>query len=160
MSEETTLKVDGLEKLLKALKAKPPVARVGILGDKSTRSGGGGGQPTNAEVGAAHEFGAPARGLPARSFLRVPISENLQKEMEKSQAFDEQVLSEVIKSGSVLAWMQKIAILAEGIVSDAFDSKGFGKWPSWSSPNYTNNAGQVLVDTKQLRESITSEVKA
>jgi hypothetical protein len=76
-----TLNVKGLDQLLKALKSKPPLARVGILGDKSVRATEGTFQ-TNAEIGAAHEFGTTT--IPARSFLRVPISQNLQKEMEQS----------------------------------------------------------------------------
>lgn len=156
MSETVTLKVEGLDKLLKALKAKPPTTRVGILGDKAVREKS---KSSNADVGAAHEFGAPARGIPQRSFLRVPISEKLSKEMENSGALDKKVLADVIRSGSVLPWMKKIAVLAEGIVSDAFDTAGFGKWKGWKNPNYTNNANQILVDTQQLRNSITSEVK-
>ena len=157
MSDDTvTINVKGLDQLLKALKAGPPIARVGILGDKTVRSGGGSFQ-TNAEIGAAHEFGTSK--MPARSFLRVPISQNLQKEMESSGALDKKTLNEVVKQGSVLPWVKKIAILAEGIVADAFDTAGFGKWPGWKNPNYTNNSGQLLVDTKQLRDSITSEVK-
>lgn len=153
MSEDdTTLDVKGLEQILKALKAKPPVARIGILG-----GGARFGQKatTNAEVGAAHEFGTSK--LPQRSFLRVPISENLQKRMEATQALDKDTLKEVIQSGSVLGWITKVAIIAENIVLDAFDSNGFGKWPSWKS-GYTNNTGQILVDTQQLRNSITYDV--
>lgn len=160
MSEAFTLNTKGLDQLLKALKAEPPQARVGVLGSKATRnSGGGKAVSSNAEIGAVHEYGAPARGIPARSFLRVPISENLQKEMEKSGALDKKVMAEVVNQGTVVPWLKKVAVLAEGIVSDAFATAGFGKWAPWAVPNYTNNAGQILVDTKQLRESITSEVK-
>lgn len=162
MSDDNTvtLSTQGLDKLLKALKAKPPRARVGILGGKTQRGVWGTHEAsTNAEIGAAHEFGSPARGLPQRSFLRVPISDNLQKEMEQSGALDKDTLTEVIKTGSVLSWVKKIAILSEGIVADAFATGGFGKWAPWQTKNYSNNANMLLVDTTQLRESITSEVK-
>lgn len=160
MSDEIfTLKIRGLDQLVKALKAKPPVARVGILGDKTNRAPAEGetNTPTNAEVGASHEFGTST--LPKRSFLVTPISDQLDKEMLKSGALDKEVLSDVITQASLLPWVKKIAALAEGIVVDAFDTGGFGKWNGWKNPNYTNNAGQILVDTKQLRDSITSEVK-
>ena len=162
---ETILNVKGLDQLVKALKVKPPVARVGILQSKVHFAQLKAGQkmpthaPTNAEVGAAHEFGAPARNLPQRSFLRVPISEHLQSYMEKSGALDKDTLRDVIKSGTITPWMKKIAALADNIVMDAFESGGFGKWPQWAVPGYSNNAGMLLVDTKQLRNSITSEVK-
>lgn len=166
--ESDTVNVKGLDLLLKALKvSKPPSARVGILGDKNKPHfvSAKAGQklpnhiPTNAEIGAVHEFGSPKRGIPPRSFLRIPISEKLQKYMEDAGAFDEDVFAKVIKTGSVLPWLKKIAILGEAIVSDAFDSAGFGKWKGWKNPNYTNQTNQILVDTQQLRNSITSEVK-
>jgi len=169
MSDEAidTFNVDGLEQLLKALHVRPPVARVGILGGKDTRQAPEragwvskeieSAPPTNSEIGAAHEFGSPARGLPQRSFLRMPIGNNLQKELERSGLLTQEVFDEVIKTGTVIPWMKKVAICAEACVSDAFDNGGPG-WPAWKSSSYSNNAGQLLVDTKQLRESITSEV--
>ena len=148
-----TMEVRGLDQLLKALKARPPVARVGILGS-NPREGGG---PTNADIGAAHEFGTTT--IPQRSFLRMPISEGLQGEMESSGALDKDVLANVIKSGSVVPWLKKVSKLALNLVFDAFDTEGNGKWPAWKIPGYTNNTGQLLLDTQQLRNSITDEVK-
>jgi phage gpG-like protein len=159
MSDTVTLNIKGLDQLVKALKQKPPVARVGILGDKGLRTAKEGEKnfQTNAEIGAAHEFGTST--IERRSFLRVPISDNLEKEMENSGALDKQTLDAVIKQGSVIPWVKKIAVLAEGIVAKAFATGGFGEWPAWKNPGYMNNTGQLLIDTKQLRDSITSEVK-
>lgn len=155
MAENETIQIRGLDQLLKALSAKPPKARVGILGGSGVRKEGKG--SSNAEIGAAHEYGTSK--LPQRSFLRIPIQENLEKEMEKSNLFSPDVFKEVIKEGSVLPWMEKVAICAEACVEDAFATGGGGKWPSWKTPGYENNTGQILVDTTQLRDSITSEVK-
>lgn len=153
--EPDTVKIDGLDKLLKALKGKPPVARVGILSGKDARKEG----PGNAEIGAAHEYGVPSRGLPARSFLRMPLSERLGPTMESSGLLGPEETKEVLKSGTVVPWLKKVAVVAEGVVREAFETQGFGKWKPWKDPNYTNNAMQVLVDTGQLKNSITSEVK-
>ena len=150
-----TIEIKGLAQMLKALKAEPPKCRLGILGDKGAREKG---KSTNAEIGAAHEYGAPARGLPQRSFLRMPIADRLQKEMDQAGALSKKEFKEVLKQGSVFPWLEKIAVLAEGIVKDAFDSGGFGKWKALK-PGYTNNTGMILVDTTQLRDSVTSEVK-
>ena len=157
MSDEDayTMEIKGLEKLLKALKGKPPTARIGILTGKASEDHDG---STNAEIGAAHEFGAPARGLPQRSFLRVPLAEKLNPELQKDGAFSKQQMESVLKEGTVLPWLKMVAIVAEKVVQDAFGSAGFGKWPAWS-PEYENNTGMILVDTTQLRDSITSEVK-
>lgn len=164
MSDDTyTINVKGLDSLLKALKGKQPLARVGVMAKNhyaqlEPEQKQPSHIPTNDEVGAAHEYGAPARGLPQRSFLRVPISDKLQKYMESSGALDKDVMNDVLKLGSVLPWMKKIAALANQIVFDAFDSGGFGAWPKWKNPSYTNNAGMLLVDSTQLRGAIIHEV--
>lgn len=177
MSDEAfDLNSKSLDGLLKVLKGDMKRVRVGILGGKTTRNdapvdGGSSinatkksGAPktnfevsTNAAVGAIHEFGTDK--MPMRSFLRVPIAENLQKRLESSGAFGPDELARVVKETSFLPWLQRIGAVAERIVSDAFDTGGFGKWPKWKTKGYTSNTGQVLVDTQQLRNSITSDVK-
>lgn len=152
-----TFEVKGLDQLLKALKAEPPKARVGILGS-SSRTANGGKAPTNAMVGACHEFGTA--NIPQRSFLRMPITENLNKELEATGALDKDIMKQVVESGTIVPWLTKVAIVAKNIVLDAFDTGGFGKWASWSNPNYQNNTGKILVDTQQLRNSIEHEVSS
>lgn len=159
-NDASTVNIKGLDQLLKALKQRPPICRIGILGNSDSRSGKGKQKATtNSIVGAAHEFGAPGRNLPQRSFLRVPLADNLEKYLEQSGAFDKKVFDEVIAQGSVIPWLKKVAATAQAVVSDAFDTKGFGKWPPWKNPGYTNEGGSLLVDTQQLRDSITTEVK-
>lgn len=154
---ETTLKLDGLEKLLKALgSARKPVVRVGILGAAAREPiKGSKTAPSNAQIGAWHEFGTSKS--PVRSFLRMPLSEKLQKELDSSGALDKDTMQGVIKSGTVIPWLKKIAVLAEGIVADAFDTSGFGKWKL--SNMSRKKVHQTLVETQQLRNSITSEVR-
>ncbi len=147
---DTAFKLDtkGLDKLMKALKGAPTV-KVGILGDGSTRQSGDG-KLTNAGVGAIHELGK-------RSFLRVPIAEHIDQRLKDAGLFNKETLEGLLKSGSLKNVMQKVGIIAEGIVSDAFATGGFGKWPAWSN-GYTNNTGMILVDSQQLRNSISSQV--
>lgn len=147
-----SLKIDGLDEILKALK-NPPRVRIGVLG-KGARPGS---QTDNATIGAAHEFGTAT--LPRRSFLRVPLADNLGERLENSGILDKTAITrELIETGSVRGFMQVVAITAEEVVQDAFATGGNGKWKQWSNPNYTNNTGMILLDTQQLRESITSEV--
>ena len=143
MSDE--LNTMGLDKLLKMLKGKLPTIKVGIFGD--TR---------NATIGAYHEFGTSK--MPRRSFLREPIAENLMPALENSGAFDESVLKEVMAEGTIEPWLKKVATLAEGVVMDAFDTGGNGKWAA-TKPGYENNTGMILVDTQQLRNSVTAVIK-
>lgn len=153
--DETTLDVRGLDALIKVTGAKSPSVRVGILGGKAARNQDNSSGVNNAEVGSFHEFGTSE--LPQRSFLRVPIADHLEKEMERAGAFDEDVLSAAMKEKSLVPYMKKIAALAEEIVLQAFASGGFGKWRP-SNMEHKKNA-QTLVETHQLRDSITSEVK-
>lgn len=154
--QDDTIEVKGLEQILKALKKKAPVIKVGILGGHDARSGK---TTSNATIGAVHEFGDPSRNIPQRSFLRMPISTHLQKEMEASGEFDKETLQGVIKTGNLLPWAKKIAAIAEQTVAESFLTSGWGQWSAWKNPKYENNTGQLLIDTQQLRESISSTVE-
>lgn len=148
---ETTFKIDGLDKIIAAL-GKPPIARVGILGGSIREDG-----KTNAQIGAAHEFGTTK--LPERSFLRFPISERMRPELEASGLFTSEAIENIAAQGSLVPVVQKLAIVAEGIVADAFDTGGFGRWaPLAASTLEKKRVHQILVETQQLRNSITSEV--
>jgi len=173
--ETLSLNTLGIDQLIKALKSSLSRARVGVLGAKTNRDGlaNRGGRSVNAEkpiaasgpinpstnaaIGMIHEFGNS--NMPQRSFLRVPIAENLQKKLDSSSAFDQDVLREVLREGSIEPWLEKTAVIGENIVLEAFDTGGYGKWPPWRTPGYENNTGQILVDSTQLRNSISSEVK-
>lgn len=159
--ENDTIELKGLDQLVKALKIKVPSIQIGILGNTSrTPTHGAKNAPSNAVIAAVHEFGAPSRNIPPRSFLRVPLSENLNKEMESSGMFDKDKMAEVIQAGDIMPWLKTLAIVAEGVVDDAFETSGNGQWPAWKNPSYTNGGGLLLVDSGQLRQAITSEVKA
>jgi hypothetical protein len=140
-----------LQAFIKSLK-NIPVAKVGILGDKNARADG---PTTNAEIGKKHEFGED--GMPARSFLRVPISEQMQRYLDKSGAFTVDSLKEILKTKTLKPWVMKFAITAEAIVQDGFDSGGFGAWPPSNMEH--KKVQMTLVETQQLRNSVTSEVK-
>lgn len=148
-----TLKTDVLDKLLRALKSKPPIAQVGILGDTTQREGSG---PNNATIGATHEFGSSK--VPQRSFLRIPLMNNLKKQLESSGAFDKHALDEVIKQKSLLPWTEKLAIIGESIVIVAFDEQGPGWAPLAASTLAHKKVKQILTESGQLRNSITSRV--
>lgn len=154
MSDKDTVEYDvkGLERLIKALK-NVPSAKIGVLGKKTNRVDGD--ENNNATIGAKHEFGSD--GMPQRSFLRVPLIENLQSYLEKSGAFNEDSVKKILKAGSVRDWMQKIGLVAETVIADAFDTGGFGKWKPSNMKLKKNH--QTLVETQQLRNSITSEVE-
>lgn len=150
MSDETGLTTKGLDSIMKMLKSKA-VVRIGILGSKDGRSDG----LSNSEVGMFHEFGTTT--IPKRSFLRDPIMENIDRSLKKSNLLDEKVLKKILKEQSPVDILTKVGIIAEGIVAEGFATGGFGKWAQWSG-HYKNKTGDILVDSGQLRNSITSQV--
>lgn len=157
--EDDQVNLMGLEHLIMSLKGKLPAIKIGILAGGSRQpKKGKTSHATNATIGAVHEYGSPARGIPARSFLRMPMTEHLQKEIEASGILDKNSADDVVKKGSLKPLVEKMAILAEAVVQDAFETGGFGTWPQWKDPNYTNEGGMLLVDTQQLRNSITTRV--
>lgn len=139
-----------LQKLIDALKNDGSEARVGILGRTNARNDAG---ETNATIGARHEFGL---GVPQRSFLRMPIEVRLQKEIKSSGLITPKSIKEIIETGTLRPMLQKIAIVGERCVLLAFDSGGFGKWKPSNMEN--KKVHMTLVETQQLRNSITSEV--
>lgn len=144
-------------KLIKALKKEASKGRVGILGDRTVRQTAPGEKQalTNAQVGAFAEFGTTT--APQRSFLRKPMIDHFQKALETSGAFTPAVLVEVLKTASFTPWTRKACVVAEGVVLGAFDSGGYGEWvPSQMSGKKVQ---QTLIETQQLRNSITSEVR-
>jgi len=158
--EQDTINLEGLEKLQKALKAKyPPYAKIGVLGGgKEVRKNEGKkNQINNAELAAVHEYGSPVQGIPSRSFLRMPLTDQLPKKLEEGGLFEEDEAREVLRTGTLMPWMKRVAAIALGVCKEAFTSNGWGKWPAWK-PGYTNKTGQMLNDTGQLKDSVDAEV--
>lgn len=144
-----------LNKFVKSLSEKK-VVQVGIFGKKNTRRDKEEQKIlTNSEIGAIHEFGSFSRGIPARSFLRMPISTKGKEILKQIPDVSEQ-LSE---GTGVVVILKQLGISCMGIVQMAFASRGFGQWPP-NTPATISRKGssQPLIDTGQLRRSITSRV--
>lgn len=153
--ENDTIELNGLAQLTKALKSKnPPHIEVGII-SKNNRTDSKSG---NAEIGAAHEYGAPAINLPSRSFLRMSMRDHLQEEMESSGLIGENELKAVIEKGTIRPWLNQVAKIAKRTVLKAFDTEGWGTWKPWADPDYTNNTMMILQDTQQLRDAQDAQV--
>ena len=149
MSEQTVeLNTKVLDQIVRAFKGKQP----NILVANSRKD-----EQSNAVVCAAHEYGSSK--LPPRSFLRMPINDDLEIEMEKTGAFNENMLKEVIRSGGLWVYCLRIAEVARVCVLNAFNVGGSSK-TKWKRSNmkYKLNK-QTLVETQQLRNSITTEVR-
>lgn len=150
MSDEDTVefKDHGLGVLVRALNKKAEL-QVGIIGSARRRKS----EQTNAEIGRKHEFGL---GTVKRSWLRMPLIENLESELIKSGAFSREAVREIIKERSMVPWYKKVGIAAEAVIAEAFQTGGFGKWKP--SNMARKKVHQTLVETQQLRNSVTSKV--
>jgi hypothetical protein len=142
------------------------VVRVGIMGQKNTRSDDSG--QTNADIGFIHEYGKPATAhspaIPERSFLRMPILFKSNVIIKETQQF-----IDLQSSGSkfidkkpfdVVAVLTQLGIACERAILDAFDSRGFEKWKKNAPSTIARKHGeQPLIDLGFLRKSISSEVR-
>jgi len=115
---------------------------------------------TVAEIGAVHEFGSPSAGIPQRSFLRVPLSENV-KQLFK--ALDKDLKFSKINTNKALG---KLGAKGQSIVLEAFKTQNKGRWEVLKPATISNRlqgsgtgSTKPLIDTGQLRQSITFEVR-
>lgn len=175
MVKQTQIKVDltGLNDLIQKL-GKDHYTKVGILGGnaaekhknsetvtlksgKRVRMSSGVESPfTNAEIAVIHEFGSVSRNIPPRSFLRMPIEE---KKNELIRFLGSTRVKTLFDSGDIKKIFKILGIEAERIVQRAFESRGFGRWdPNAPSTIAAKGSSAPLIDTSQLRRSITSKV--
>lgn len=142
----------GANSLLKRLEEKGTV-KVGVLaesGDKSHSSTG----TTVSLVAGVHEFGAPDRGIPERSFIRGYVDENERDIREKIRKSTRQVIQGKKKVGDVLE------ILGLVFVGEIQERISTGIEPPLNRKTVERKgSSKPLIDTGQLRSSILHEVE-
>lgn len=161
------LDISKLEALQKKLNIRY-AARVGVLGAKAEGrketiksksgkhiKGSKSSSMTNAEIGLIHEKGSLSKHIPRRSFLEMPLTTQLPKFMSKLG----KKLMATISEENLKSSYKELAIIGEGIVLRAFGSSGFGSWaPNAPSTIASKGSSRPLIDTAQLRQSISSKV--
>lgn len=165
---ETEIKAD-LKKLNKFAKAfdKTYYVKIGILksGIKTSSKGknkkiGGGKNKredgmSNILLGAIHEFGSYSKNIPMRSFLRVPLKNHRQDILKKIA----KPALEIFVNGNPKDAYKLLALESEAVVQKAFENSGDGAWPGLKPATIkAKGSSRPLIDTGQLRRSITSEV--
>lgn len=158
MGEGVKVDISKMKALAKALGDSFEI-RVGILGNKAARKNGDGGL-NNAELGFIQEFGSVKKKIPARSFLGMPLNLYLVDYLKSKKGFGDKEIKKAVKNGSLLELAKKVGIVAEQVVQDAFETRGFGNWAK-NRPSTIRRKGSdsPLIDTGELRRSITSEAK-
>jgi len=143
-------KDNGAQELLKRMKMKLDI-RVGILGDEASAQHADSDE-TNVAIGTKHEFGID---VPQRSFIRETVDLNT-NEIKKVQRLAAKKIiqgkSSNIKRFGDLVGLSVVAMIQERI-SDGI--------PPPNSPITIEKKGssKPLIDTGQLRSSITYDVK-
>lgn len=144
-----------LDNLLRGVDMKL-FARVGIMGAKNKRTKSGKGQDVgNADIGLAHEKGIKSINLPRRSWLQTPLEDNLS---EAFNALGAKAIQKMLTGNYFTAYAQ-LGVVAENIIQKGFETGGYGKWAPLSQVTISKKKSDaILIDTAQLRRSVTSEV--
>lgn len=147
--------IEGLERIRGNLEESKLTAKLGIFGDKNKRDDKTG--KTNADIGAAHEFGVLTKKLPRRSFLLDPLTIK-GKELTKKVG---QIIDEYInEENGINKILELVGIFGESIVQEAFETGGFGAWqPIKETTANKKGSSQILIDSSQLRRSVISKVE-
>lgn len=160
----------GLDNLL-AVGDERWVVRVGILGSSAHakhrkdagelkkhgghKVGQGESDLTNADIGLRHEKGVKSEHLPRRSWLVNPLEDHLPEHFERlgGEAIELIIVQQALKN------YQHLGIICEQIIQKGFETGGYGKWKALSRRTVAEKgSSQILVDTAQLRKSVTSTV--
>ncbi len=144
------------------------VVKVGIFGNKTARGAierdkkkhahvkkGSHVTLTNAELGLIHEMGSKVRHIPARSFLRMPLSVKSKEIL--ADAF--KGAPELLRKGQIRMILARLGIACEKWIQIAFATRGFGTWlPDNLDTIRRKGSAEPLIDSGQLRRSVSSQV--
>ena len=125
---------------------------VGIPNDETSREDSG--EITNAELGVIHEWGAPEKGIPERSFMRSTMSEERENLGRLSKTQIALCLEGNTSPHDVFA---TIGAYLQGKIVDKITDGEFV--PNNENTVKRKGSSKPLIDTGQLRASITYEVR-
>ncbi len=110
---------------------------------------------TNAEIGLVHEKGSKSGHIPRRSWLEEPLADHLSLHFAKA---GKNAIERMLKSEYKKAYAD-LGVIAEVIIQKGFETGGYGKWQALSPVTIARKGSSaILIDTAQLRRSVTSEV--
>lgn len=124
----------------------------GIPNDETSREDSG--EITNAELGIIHEWGAPEKGIPERSFMRSTMSEEMENLGRLSKTQIALCLEGNISPHDVFA---TIGAYLQGKIVDKITDGEFV--PNNEKTVKHKGSSKPLIDTGQLRGAITYEVR-
>jgi phage gpG-like protein len=128
--------------------------RVGVLEEATKTSREEEGSPlTLLEVAAIHEFGAPAAGIPQRSFIRAGVDAQLPEIQRVQRALAAQTIRGALTLDVALDRLgAKVAALLQNRIAAGIDP------PNSAATIARKGSSKPLVDTGQLKAAITWRV--
>jgi len=151
MKCQIKINTKGIGNLTNALLSNKKAIRVGILGNDNSRNDG----LSNATIGAMQEFGSENKKIPARSFLKMPIT----TKQEEIGRFAQKSLANSLKNNDIETSLNQIGLFSVGVIQGAFDTKGFGMWsPNAPMTIKLKKSSSPLIDTGELRRSISHDI--
>lgn len=158
---KVTIKTAGMERVSASL-ANKLVARVGVLGQRGA-SQHEGSKDTNAQIGLKQEKGSITENIPPRSFLQMPLTRNA-KEIFVTSRVIEKWMVQAVQAGKdpKEAWYlayKDLGFSGEAVVQRAFEQSGPGWAPNSPMTIAMKGSDRPLIDTGELRRSVSSEVK-
>ena len=151
---KVVIKMSKLSKIIESLvMANGYAIKVGILSSSPPRNDNS--KENNASIGAKHEFGSYSDHIPERSFIKMPLTT---KTNELVKTIVNNILPDMLE-GDLMPTLKKIGLAGEQVIDNAFATGGFGSWKPLSPITIANKGSNaILIDTGQLRRSITSLV--
>ena len=127
---------------------KDSVVKAGILAKDGSNNHSEG--ITVFQIGMIHEFGAPEKNIPRRSFIRVPIENNI-KEITKLIENNHKLVSENSMSAKVA--LDRIGLKAQNTIKKSFRDND---WKANSRATVKRKgSSRPLINTGQLVGSIS-----
>ena len=127
---------------------KDSVVKAGILAKDGSQNHSEG--ITVFQIGMIHEFGAPEKNIPRRSFIRVPIENNI-KEITKLIENNHKLVSENSMSAKVA--LDRIGLKAQNTIKKSFRDND---WKANSRATVKRKgSSRPLINTGQLVGSIS-----
>lgn len=153
------LKIDILNRIINLLsRNRLPSVKVGILANTNQRSGD---TQTNAQIGFKNEFGdfSSTPKIPERSFIRMPLKLYFNDRMQEKKSLTAKEFEKALDTGKIEEFARKVGLVAEEVIQEAFETRGWGKWPKNAPLTVAlKGSDSPLIDTGQLRRAITSKV--
>lgn len=127
---------------------KDSVVKAGVLAKDGSKQHSEG--ITVFQIGMIHEFGAPEKNIPRRSFIRVPIENNI-KEITKLIENNHKLVSENSMSAKVA--LDRIGLKAQNTIKESFRKNDWK--PLKRATIKRKGSSRPLIDTGQLIGSIS-----